>query len=412
MDKASRILVPLEPWIGNGLDLRVKGKSADLGAFAESLVYYDQVLLNMTSRDQMSALLGWLAASDCIPLFMELLENSVVIPYYYDFFVTPIYIPENDAYSLRYNIQEKADSRFGLFRDTVIGRIDYFIVKRKEQQRFIHLLENTTHLVSPDTYGKSGENAQELILDAVSCKNLIGSLLESLHENGLIESVPELSATAVVNSSGQRKISLNVDLAEIGKTIGKHYNVGRHTPFAIAVTANRLMWSAASEMADLSTSNPMYSFLCSNLENAVIHFGRTKYNLSRLIKEVDFPDIRHEVNMGHLSANQIIDMRKYSKEFRGWLHKETELDHDILVHYYNDLIKRFNIPPFVKKVLDITSVCTSAVISSVIGGQIDNQTGAVVGTAAGSFLKDIVAKLDDGWSPKIFGNKIRRIADK
>jgi hypothetical protein len=40
-------LVPIDAWCFNSPDVRFAGKRIDVGLFAESLIYYDQILLNV-----------------------------------------------------------------------------------------------------------------------------------------------------------------------------------------------------------------------------------------------------------------------------------------------------------------------------------------------------------------------------
>lgn len=55
-------LVPIESWAYQSPDLRAVGKQVDVGLFAESLVYYDAVLLNISTQPQLAELLRWLLA--------------------------------------------------------------------------------------------------------------------------------------------------------------------------------------------------------------------------------------------------------------------------------------------------------------------------------------------------------------
>ena len=64
MSDHTTALVPIEAWCFNSPEVRYKGNHIDVGLFAESLIYYDRILLNVGNPSQFAELIKWLVEND------------------------------------------------------------------------------------------------------------------------------------------------------------------------------------------------------------------------------------------------------------------------------------------------------------------------------------------------------------
>jgi len=408
------VLVPLYTWFGNAPDMMRKGKKIDIGAFAESLVYYDKVFVNIENKAQLYALLDWFKQSDSPDAIVTLMNQGELFFYYYDFVSAPVHLVEADAYKF-VNIQSEKHSRLDLFKRYVVGGdIDTYYSTKGKRKAFFRALEDGVITVEARTFGKAINNAKQFVLEPGNYKCILENLLSSLKQAGFPVPVPEITVCKERVGPSEVRLHTNIDFDSISQQIGKKYQFGKHTPLAIASTTNRLLWSSAILGSDIYISSPTYDLLCDKVDEVISHFRDTKRNLKRLSVQVDFPNIREEVNRDLITANDVLRIRGISSDFRSWLHTQVDLDRDIIASYYNDIIERSGLRPCTRKLLRIallTTVTTSgAVAGSVIGGDI----GATIGTgisssAAGAFLSDLFERLKTGWSPKIFGDSVREI---
>lgn len=61
MSDHTTALVPIEAWCFNSPEVRYMGKHIDVGLFAESLIYYDRILLNVGNPSQFAELINQMA---------------------------------------------------------------------------------------------------------------------------------------------------------------------------------------------------------------------------------------------------------------------------------------------------------------------------------------------------------------
>src|SRR5258706_14355631 len=100
MSDHSRVLVPIETWCYNAPELASRGITVDLGQLAEALIYYEQVLLNVTTQPQLAAVLEWFIRQDRFNEFLALCRDGTLQIYEYSFATAPIYHAEKDTYIL------------------------------------------------------------------------------------------------------------------------------------------------------------------------------------------------------------------------------------------------------------------------------------------------------------------------
>ena len=78
MSEHTTALVPIETWAYQSPELRASGKQIDVGLLAESLVYYEAILLNIGNQPQLAELLRWLIGQGALEDFLALLRDGTI----------------------------------------------------------------------------------------------------------------------------------------------------------------------------------------------------------------------------------------------------------------------------------------------------------------------------------------------
>ena len=105
MSDHSTAIVPLETWCYSSPKIRARGKTVDVGLFAEALIYYDCVAANITNQPQLSEFLQWFIAQGRLDDFLALLQDGTVKLYEYAFATTAILDERTGDYSI-WNVQD------------------------------------------------------------------------------------------------------------------------------------------------------------------------------------------------------------------------------------------------------------------------------------------------------------------
>ncbi len=405
MSEEKTVLVDVETWAGNAPDLVKIGHQADIGAVAEALVYYDKVLLNIDHRKHMHAVLDWFHQTVGTDVFVKLLLSGEVKLYHYAFSSPPIYDPRMDTYVL-INVQEEGDPR-SLYMTRVLGSVDKYFNTRRTRHKFLDAVESSLVIAKADEFGAAIENARAMTSEGDNMQSLIDSLFSALLEAGVSNIPVNVKVTKNRLSDEKTRFNFDTDLDALGKSMGEEYNFGRHTPLAIMSVANRFLWSAAKASSDISVSEPMYGFISDRLDNAIAKCQSGAGNLRELSQSIDFPNVRWEVQRGNLSAHDILNLRDSSYDFRRWFHSTTEYGRDIVASYNHDVINKYNLSPMSKKLIKIVT----RIVPSVAGGLAGGVIGGLGGGVASIFADELVGRIIDGWTPKLFGAKLRSAVD-
>src|SRR5688572_16298971 len=114
MSDHTTALVPLESWCYSGPEVRVKGKSIDIGLFAEALIYYEHLFANIGNQPQLAELLEWFITQGRIEDFLSLVRDGTVKLYDYSFASAAVRDSETDNYYLL-NIQDPVQKEMNTF---------------------------------------------------------------------------------------------------------------------------------------------------------------------------------------------------------------------------------------------------------------------------------------------------------
>lgn len=406
----SEVLVPLETWFGNSPDLVRAGKTVDIGALGESLLYYDSVLMDVNDGQHLGAILDWFAGSCKPESFLGLLESGDIWLYHYNFVVNPIYDPRIDAY-IPVNLKWERADRLEDIRKIGLAVVDKYFNSKRLRARFWNAVGDASIIVEADTFGKAVENAKTFVADPDSCRSLLNHLFESMKTAGFIPEVPDFKLSTRTSKTGATGLEVNLNLDEIGRAIGDPHAFGKHTPIAIATSTNRYLWSCATGKCDLYTNEPLFGFLQDQMMTAVKHFAGLQEDLGLLTVQTGIPNIRDQVNAGLINADDVLKLRQHAQEYRKWLHAQVNLDRDVVAAYYNDEVECWPISRTTKNVLkgatQTAVFLLSDLLMSRVAGVESKLLSSVVDLASAGFSGQVADKVLEGWTPKIFGNKVR-----
>ncbi len=98
MSNHSKALVPLESWSYNSPEIRYGGHLVDIGLMADALIYYDQILLNITNQPRFAEFLTWFVSQNKYSELLSLFEDETIKLYDYSFATTAVKDERTNSY--------------------------------------------------------------------------------------------------------------------------------------------------------------------------------------------------------------------------------------------------------------------------------------------------------------------------
>ncbi|HVL14875.1 MAG TPA: hypothetical protein VM529_20055, partial [Gemmata sp.] len=159
MSDHTRALVPLESWSYQSPSLRAAGIEVDFGLFGESLLYYDQVILNVSNQPQLASLLRWTKTHEVYDDLLALLEEGTVSFYEYSFDSAPV--EYQNEYTLL-NIQDSAQVAPNSFEQRVLNHrcVREVVPERTDYERLCRAFRDRVTEVKAEQFGHAIRNAE------------------------------------------------------------------------------------------------------------------------------------------------------------------------------------------------------------------------------------------------------------
>jgi len=415
MSSHTTALVPIEAWCYSSPDLRLRGRHIDVGLFAEALIYYDTLLLNVSNPVQLAQLLEWLEAQDQLPVFLALVREGAVILYDYSFFTAAIESPQG-SYSV-WNVQDPVQAEQNTFAQRFLyGReIEQAIKGSRRRKALYSAIAGNVIEAKSESFGNAIENARVDYLDPRRSAIIAQAFVDEVYNLRGMGRPPQVSASVVPKPDGSgHTITWNINLAQLAEIAGKELGFHFGVPLTAAAMCNRYLKSAADQGCDLFLSEPMSVLVGDKLYETVRTPARSGEIITELKEQVEFPDVRALVNDGILTFADVLRLRDRAKRFRAWLQSESDRDRDAIIAYHNEVAKESGLARVSRKSLRLFGVLGGGALGGAVGSVIAGPAGAAIGGAAGSgltFLAELGAKLDEDWRPVVFGDWMRdRIA--
>jgi hypothetical protein len=235
--------VQLEPWFYQSPRLLKTGRKIDMGLLAEAMIYYESVYFGHTTDEQFARVAAWFKGYGAIGDFVSLMNDRVLIPYFYAFYTLPA--EKNNIWSV-YNIQDEEAAAKPVFNSRILHshRLAGLIKKRTtirdvETAAMVHHVE-----VKAETFGPGLANAKSDYEDEQRCAFLLQIVVDDLYRDlGLIKP-PVIEAKIVRHDHGLQTIAWNFDFGLFRKKLGPDLSFHRGTPLAGAAYGAKMLWSA------------------------------------------------------------------------------------------------------------------------------------------------------------------------
>jgi hypothetical protein len=414
----SKALVPIESWCFGSPELKLAGRTIDVGLFAEALVYYPTVLLNIATQAHLADLVLWLRNQYALDNFIALMREGSVIFYDYSFMTAPIL--KDGAYSL-WNLQDPIQEKENSWPERYLKHKEmrHVFESAKERKMFNRCARQSVVEAKSANFGPAIEEARRDLVTARRSSLVLQSFVDELYRVKAIDNPPKISAKVHASADGsQRQIQWNVDFKAIGRVAGAELNFHNGTPLAGAAVGNRLLWTASDYECDLFLPRPMATVVGDKLEEAVGKVAKTKLTIEELQEEVEFPDIRNLVNEGKLTFADVLRIRNKADKFRFWLQSEADRDRNAIIAYHNEVAKESGVAGAGKKALNLFGILGGGALAAAAGAEYDGAFGGAIGAGATvgvTYLVGLATKLGSKWRPVVFGewlgSEIKKISN-
>jgi len=408
MSNHNSVLVPLETWAFSSPDIYIAGKEIDIGLFAESLIYYDNVYVVPGNPHFFSLFLKWFADQGKLEDLRHLVQDGTIKIYDYAFITTAI--EKEGVYSI-WNLQTAEQAERDVFEQRYLYNTEVERIlppKSRHRVKFYTAFRDSVIEAKAASFGNAVEDARKDLKDPERSSLIIQALVDELYSIKKIRNIPEIKATVNRNeASGINLIDWNIKFDILSEIVGYDLKLNSGTPLTANAHSNRFLWSAATMGCDLFLPKPMSRLVGDKLFESTRNNQKLKSIIENIQTEVEFPSIRQLTNNGSLSFADILEIRKKAIKFRTWLQMESERDRNAIIAYHNELAKDTGLSKFGRSSLKIFGIIGAGAIGGLIGGGVAGPVGGVLGGVAGSalnFATEVCSKIGESWKPVVFGN--------
>lgn len=413
MSDHSKALIPIESWCYNSPEIKYHGRSIDIGLMAEALIYYDQILLNITNQPQFGELINWFIAQKKYSDLITLFQDETIKLYDYSFATTAILDAAKNSYIIM-NVQDPIQEQPNTFEQRFLYHesLNDCFRTASERKRLYKTLRGKVIEVKAKDFGSSIENARRDYLDPRRNALLIQALIDEAYSTLGLGNPPTVTVR-IETLLGTNRTTYNIDFKELKRILGPNLNFHPGTPLTGIAHCNRLIWSAAQEKCDLYLGNPMANLVGDKLYESQLRNTKIKENIEQLNQEVEFPNIRKLVNDGNLDLQEILRIRKKAKRFRNWLQNESDRDQNAIIAYHNEVAKDAGIVSMGRKTLRMFGIL-GIPIATAFAIKTFPEAALITGSisAGAKYLVDVASKIGENWRPVVFGNWVRDRIEK
>lgn len=407
----TRTLVPVETWLYSSPELRSSGKSVDVGLFSEALLYYDRVLLNVSTPFQLAELIRWFIDRRQYGKLIRLFYDGDLQLFDYSFITGPI--ERNGVYSI-WNMEDQVQAIDGTFAQRFLDHpeVDGLFASKADKKELRRALGKYCIEAKAVDFGPAIENAKADTHNPQRFALILQAAVDELYRtNAPDKVVPRVQATIDETDPKTHRIVWNVDLDALSRQLGPKLGFHVGMPLTAAAICNRLLWTSAQMSCDLYLARPMSSLVGDKLQESASRSAKPQGLIQQLQAEVEFPNVKALITGDKLDFSELLRIRHKAKKFRQWLQSEAERDRNAIIAYHNEVAKELGIVTVARTALEIFGVLGLTGLSPYLAQQLEpavpavlaNSVGAVVGTA-GAMLVEFSARLHNNWKPVVFGN--------
>lgn len=405
MSDHTTTLVPLDTWHYMSPGLYYKGKSVDMGLFAEALIYYDRVLLIPSNPFCFADFISWFEEQNRLGDLIALLEDGTIEFYYYSF-LTSLLKKEGGVEIKTFQVQKADQSSVFLEQCVCPPNLSHNWPNTKQKSELYQAIAGHFSEVKAQDFEHAIRNALTDYNEPERCALLLQALFDEIHTFVGLRKSPEVKAK-VIKHEDQLRVSWNIDFDSVNQIMGEDLRLEPALPLLAATRCNQFLWSAAQLKCDLFLQAPISSIAGDKLYESSQNLIKTKDVIEQLEAKVEFPDIRNFVNSDQIDLKEVLEWRKKGRRFRKWLQDESDRDRDAILAYHFEAAKESGWTRGQRKTLAILGVLAGAGASAAVGDMVAGVPGAILAAAAEGglvYLFDLASKFQGDWKPVVFGN--------
>lgn len=415
MAKHSSTFVPLEAWCYHSPKLKYNGTNLDIGLFSESLLYYDQVFINIPNEDYFIDFIMWFIDQDRFQKLVELIEEEKVIFYHYGFKQMAAKGDDGAYHLVNVKFVDQSQEPY-TFQNRFLdnNNLDRAFNSPKFRNKFKYLLQDKVIEVDVDSFEDAVNNARDDYINPDRNCLLLQSLVDDTYDfNGL--SNPYEVKNKLTKQGSRFRVNYNLNSDDLADNLGTNLNFHNGTPLVGISACNRFIQSAMDMNCDLYLSSPMSKLVGDKLYESAYSVIKSRDIIENLEAEVEFPDVKYLVNTGRLNFQEVLNIRKKSVKFRNWLQEEGDRDRNALIAYHHEVAKESGFEKGNRIGISIFGVLSSAAAGILAETLTAGLTMGVVGAgvaAGGTYLTGIVSNMGRDWKPVVFGNWMKDRIEK
>ena len=407
-------LVPLETWEYHSPLIARSGARVDVGGVAEALIYYDRLLVNVQSVQELEALFEFFARDGQQDALAALVREGSVRICHFAFTNDPFRKVGADGSPygphMLVNAQSVEQAEAGWLDRGLLSPLplDRWYRSTRRRAPLLRALREGAIEIKASDFGAANDGANDDLANPKRARLFVQALIDDLRPLLGAGELPEVVAEVEVSET-RTTYHWNVDLGALGTKVG--LPIGGPSVLRAASISNRLLWFAARERCDLLTGTPLSQLLGDKLTEAAATLDKPSQIIGQLEASVEFPDVRALVNGGRLPASEVLRLRSKSARFRRWLQNESERSRDALIAYHHEVAKEAGFTGGARKVLRLFGVLPAGLAGGATAGAVQGVSGdpilaAQLGAVAGTLTKHLADRLSregEEWKPMVFG---------
>jgi hypothetical protein len=416
MSDHTKAIVPMETWWYSSPELHEQNINIDMGLFAEALVYYDQLYVKAGNAHQFASFIEWFIKRDQHAILFRLINEGVIHFYHYAFSINPLVHPGG---STLYHINDPGMKEPNSFQRRIIESPEVVAAFSNPtlHAKFCKALEGKIVEEKVEDFEHTIDNANADFTNQRRNRLLLQSLLDEMYIIKGLGEAPSVQSKVIHLPNGEVVINWGLDLDGIAKAFGirgvEDRAPGGQVLASMSLTcagiANDLLLSATRHNADLYLPSPLSIVTGDKLYEASLEStAKTQVVIDELQDQVEFPDLRREINENNVGIEDVIRVRNKGERFRKWLQDEAERDRGAIIAYHHEVAKEAGFTRGARKILRLFGVLGGPTSGAVIGALLTPNPvhGAAAGALIGESVKylcEIGANIGTGWTPVVFG---------
>ncbi len=244
MSDHKRAIVPLESWCYSNPELKSTGVTVDIGLFAEALIYYETIAVNLTNQPQFAEFLNWFKERDQLEELISLVRDGTIEIYDYSFATTAICDNRTGEYSI-FNIQDEVQAKPNTFEKRFLCHkaVQDIFPKTNQREKLYRTFRGRVIEVKSSDFGSPIENARLDYTNPHRNTLVFQSFVDELYHFRKLGRPPKLETSVQqLNNGKKHRITYNINFDELAKIAGPDLNFHIGTPLTASAHSNRLIW--------------------------------------------------------------------------------------------------------------------------------------------------------------------------